>query len=124
MCGGASAAGRVKVYFKSPIAVRRSEFRYAKRARQTFMCGGASAAGRVKICLILTLSSSPQRCKIYTKEGKDAASYLSQFALNPGRGHGKKEETDEKILLGKGYGSPGGGDPHKRLYTGRGGQPL
>ena len=49
MCGGASAAGRVKVYFKSPIAVRRSEFRYAKRARQTFMCGGAAAAGRMKV---------------------------------------------------------------------------
>ena len=49
MSGGASAAGRMKVYFESPIAVRRSEFRYAKCARQTFMGGGASAAGRMKV---------------------------------------------------------------------------
>ena len=45
-------------YFESPIAVRRSEFRYAKRARQTFMCGGASAAGRMKV---YCKSSAPLR---------------------------------------------------------------
>ena len=38
MCGGASAAGRMKVYFESPIAVRRSKFRYANRARHNFQC--------------------------------------------------------------------------------------
>ncbi|MCI9637083.1 MAG: hypothetical protein HFG77_11945 [Hungatella sp.] len=49
MDGGAAAAGRMKVYFESPIAVRRSEFRDAKGVRQTFLCDGASAAGCVKV---------------------------------------------------------------------------
>ena len=49
MGGGASASGRMQVYFESPPPNRRHEFRYAKCARRTFMGGGASASGRMQV---------------------------------------------------------------------------
>ena len=49
MGGGASAAGRMEVYYESPPPIRRHVFRYTKCSRLFFMGGSASAAGRMEV---------------------------------------------------------------------------